>query len=91
VDTCFLDVINSESVVARKTVLASQKEVCHPAQISERGLPFLPLLTPAPNTERLRRDKSIMRPALSTARSRDRVDLCWWERRRALSYIDSDI
>ena len=45
-DTCFLDVINSESVVARKTVLSSQKEVCHPAQISERGLPFLRLLTP---------------------------------------------
>ena len=41
--------------------------------------------------EKLRRDKSIIRPALSTARSRDRVDLCWWERRRALNYIDSDI
>lgn len=75
-DTCFLDVINSESVVARKTVLASQEEVCHPAEISERGLPFLPLLIPTPSTERLRRDKSIMRPALSAARSRDRADLC---------------
>lgn len=33
-----LDVINSESVVARETVPASQEEVRHPIQKSERGL-----------------------------------------------------
>lgn len=33
-----LDVINSESVVARETVPASQEEVRQPTQKSERGL-----------------------------------------------------
>lgn len=54
-------IINSESAVAREIVPASQEEVRHPAQKRE-GFAVFAAPYPHPNAERLRGDKSIMRP-----------------------------